>query len=147
MASTLQQPTVVDAEKILERAYVELRKAKGNRLKRRQAAEKGWLAARTAALALLAAAGEDWKQGEKVAKRVEDLEHALDPRSRVFASALYHAQGLLHGACFYIGYTEACETRSVRSGLEDIRQALPRAKRLCTLARRRNGNGQKKRGR
>lgn len=142
-----QQPTVADAEKILARAYIELRKAKGNRLKRRQAAEKGWLAIRTASLAVLACAGRDWQSGGEVARRIEDLERELDPHQKPLTSAAYRARDALHGACFYSGDTRACETRAIKDALDQIQAALPRSHRLCALARRRNGNGrQQKRG-
>ena len=57
-------PTIEAAQVILDRARKELRLAKGNELKRRQAAEKGWLAVRTAAASVLHCAGEDWRQAK-----------------------------------------------------------------------------------
>lgn len=146
MRKEIQPPTVDDAQRILDRARIELRKARGNRLKQREAAEKGWLAARTAAASVLACAGEDWKRGGKLPERVDAVERKLDPRSQSFTSALYRTQSSLHGACFYLGYDDACAPRAIRSCLEDVAQAFPRAKRLCTLARRRSNGQTRKRG-
>jgi hypothetical protein len=125
-------PTVDAAARLLDKARLELRKAKGHEDKRRQAAEKGWLAARTAATAFLHCAGEDWQQARSLTERVEDLERRTDPqRKPALSTALAHAQAALHGLCFYIGEPEYCTHRHIRLVLDEVEHAIPRARWLC----------------
>lgn len=130
-------PTVDKAQELVDRARKELRLAKGNELKRRQAAEKGWLAVRTAATAVLHCAGKDWRQAKDLYERTRMLEQQLTPhQDPELTAALSHAQSLLHGQCFYIGEEEACRPGRIALVLDQITRALPRARRLCTLASR-----------
>ena len=118
-------PTIEAAQAILARARKELRLAKGNELKRRQAAEKGWLAVRTAAAAVLHCAGKDWRQAKDLSERTRVLEQQLDPHQNpVLAAALAYAQSSLHGQCFYIGEEETCRPGQIGLVLDQIERAL-----------------------
>jgi hypothetical protein len=129
-------PTVAEAVEVLDTAYSELTKA-ASKIKRREAAEKGWLAARLLAQAVLACANEDWRSPEGLAMRLRRTELKLDPHCRPWLDeAIRIGRDSLHGQCFYTGAEEACQTNEIRAGLDKVKLAIPRAKRLCTIGSR-----------
>jgi hypothetical protein len=100
--------SIATARRTLSRAFAELAQANGDVEARRQAAEKGWRAAREAVYAVMQAAGVE-VHGTVGASAVADFEAKYLGRPRgksggqPLASDYARAQLDLHGACFYGG--------------------------------------------
>ena len=126
-------PGVEDAERLLKVAYRELRDAK-QPVKVRQAAEKGWLAARTAAQAVVACAGQDWQAHKGLVLRAGGVEdNALPHRERVLTKAIVQARSHLHVTAFYAGDEESMDPKDIKNTLDKVRDAMPRARQVCRI--------------
>jgi hypothetical protein len=103
-------PAIAKAQRTLNRAFVELEQAaRGDLEARRQAAEKGWRAAREAVYGVIEAHGGERPRGTIGAGEVGAFEAKRlgRPRGRPggqpLASDYARAEQTLHGECFYDG--------------------------------------------
>ena len=116
------RPTIALAKATLHRAYRELREAKDNE-ELRQAAEKGWRAAREAVYTVLLAGGKV-PHGTLGGGTVRDFEEStLKGWNLGITDGYEAAKGTLHGECFYDS-SYSIEDR------ETIERALNRVKEL-----------------
>jgi len=103
--------SIETAKKTLNRAQAELHQGKDEE-DLRQAAEKGWRAAREAVYAVLDAAGEPTKKSTLSPQSVAAFEVDYLGRGRrrlqPLTAGYVRAMNVLHGACFY---EDACPTR------------------------------------
>ena len=99
--------TTATARRTLNRAFAELNQAQGDPEKIRQAAEKGWRAAREAVYAVLGEAAP--LRGTANVGALSDYEANVLGRPRggsggqPLADGYGHAMQVLHGECFYQG--------------------------------------------
>jgi hypothetical protein len=99
--------TIRTARKTLNRAFAELSQAQGDAEKIRQAAEKGWRAAREAVYALIHSDGREQWPGTMSVQRVgafeaDELGRPLDS-GQPLTDAYSRAMSTLHAECFYNG--------------------------------------------
>lgn len=120
---TKLRPTLPRAKATLHRAYHELRHSKDDE-GMRQAAEKGWRAAREAVYTVLLAGGES-PHGTVGGGDVRDFENKKLAGYALGISDGYDtAKNTLHGECFYDGSYTLKEDR------ETIERSLNRVKEL-----------------
>lgn len=143
-----KQPTIAEARRLLATAKREL--ARADRMadpeealtQRRQAAEKGWLAIKTAAAAaLVCARAAEPHRSDNLVQRIQDLEQHLRPapgrRRSQLADAIRAGRDTLHGQCFYTGESDACTPTEIEAVFGTIEAGLLPAQRLCDIASRR----------
>ena len=99
--------SLATARKTLNSAFAELKQADLDPEKVRQAAEKGWRAAREAVYAVMRSHGED-VHGTIGSGRVGDFEASVlgrprDKSDQPLTSGFSRAKDVLHGECFYDG--------------------------------------------
>jgi len=128
------EPEFSEARPLLDLAYKELADARQDIVLIGQAAEKGWLAARTAAFAVMRCAGMPLDDPARIVSKIYELERNVG-RKPIFGPALRSAQDTLHGACHYQRQPGSCDPNVVTSVFDEIKAALPTASRLCTLAK------------
>lgn len=138
------EPTIGEARRLMGVAYEELDAAaqelvpERHRMALREAAEKGWLAVRTAAFAVLRCAGEPLDE-QFIARKTHAVVDRVSPTARPFAKVVGEAQGTLHGACFYQGHPDLCSEPVIRAAFDDAKKSFFQAERLCALAIRAKG--------
>lgn len=129
------------AKKTLSRAFAELEQAQGDPEKMRQAAEKGWRAAREAVYAVMACKGERPGKRTVSADEVAEFEtHKLGrPRGRhpgqPLTDGYLRAMEFLHGGCFY---EDKCP-HDVKGELREVNLLLEQAEKdasRCVVPRR-----------
>lgn len=110
-------PAIAKARRTLNRAFAELQRAASGDLEaRRQAAEKGWRAAREAVYGVIEVHGEGRPRGTVGAAQVGDFEAKRlgrpcgRPGGQPLASDYARARDELHGRCFYDGVCPPDET-------------------------------------
>lgn len=129
-------PNFEQARAQLERARRELDKAGPDLLGRRQAAEKGWLAAVTAArMTLRCASGETVPSAEGVVKKFKAMETTID-KGFPLTTRLDAAQNMLHGSCFYRGVSEDCAADRIATRLHNVEQFINGAEQFCPVVRK-----------
>jgi len=126
-------PTVGAARALLAKARTELAKDP------RQAAEKGWLAAVTAARAMLRRGGYDgWKRLSRVAENLAALEEDRKMSSQTSEDVGVLAREL-HGAAFYSGDPNFTDRDVVEANFRIVERVIGDAEAFCRLHRHAGG--------
>ena len=122
-------PTVGAARALLAKARTELAKDT------RQAAEKGWLAAVTAARAMLRRGGHDgWKRLSRVAENLAALEEDRKMSSQTSEDVGVLAREL-HGSAFYSGDPNYTDRAVVEANFKIVERVIRDAEAFCRLHR------------
>lgn len=120
--TTSRATSVAEAKRTLHRAFSELAQARGDDERIRQAAEKGWRAAREAVYAVLRAAGERvvGTVGSDFVRRVEQDKFSRTGGAVSDGYAL--AKDALHGGAFYDGTYESED--SIERSLDRVKELI-----------------------